>query len=142
MQAYAIVKQFTASIAHAVGAGGAEHPVIWLVVNESLDAATAEDVFARFARGCQRFLGIAARLLGWLPEEQAIVAAAECRAPFVLLSPRCAAARAIGAMAAELENTARDVKHSDMANQAYVDQANVYASLPHARSESPVAARS
>jgi flagellar biosynthesis protein FlhG len=132
MQAYAVVKQFVAAIARTASAPVAGLPAIWLVVNQAPDAETADDVFARFGRGCQRFLSVAPRLLGWLPDDSTVADAAQCGSPFVLLSPRCAAARAIGAMATELNNTTVGGGRSE----------KLYASLPHERSESPVAVRS
>lgn len=105
MQAYAIVKQFSAArqVAESLHRSSEPKPATtWLAISEPPDADTVDDVFARFARGCQRFLGIAPRLLGAMPTDATIADAAACGSPFVLLSPRCPAAKALGAMIAEL----------------------------------------
>jgi len=73
------------------------------ILNMASAAGDAEVVHARFSQSCWRFLRVAMPLVGTVPVDPAVVAAARMRNPVVLESPRCPAARAIGRLIDELE---------------------------------------
>jgi flagellar biosynthesis protein FlhG len=86
METYASIKRMTA-------AGCAAK--IAVAVSRTANPTEADDAFARLRHGCQRFLGVALDWAGCVAEDPTVSDATTCAAPFVLLSPRCEAARGI-----------------------------------------------
>jgi MinD-like ATPase involved in chromosome partitioning or flagellar assembly len=65
------------------------------MVNRAADAAGADEVHARIAAACRRFLGVRAAAAGHMPTDPLVEDAARLGRPFVLSSPRSDAARAM-----------------------------------------------
>ena len=87
-----------------------------LVVNHAPSVDVAEDVHHRVDRSCQRFLGLAIPLAGWLPHDPAAKAAAQRGQPPVLASPAAPLAAAIDRLAElVLAAPARPHRQSDEA---------------------------
>jgi len=63
------------------------------VVNMALSASAADEVHARLALACRRFLGIGLRAAGWLAYAANVAEAGRRGQPFVLVSPGCRASR-------------------------------------------------
>jgi flagellar biosynthesis protein FlhG len=75
---------------------------IGLLVNRVPDDRTGQDVYRRIDASCQRFLGFGVALLGTLPEDTAVPAAAAADRPFVLSTPGSAGARSLESLARRL----------------------------------------
>jgi flagellar biosynthesis protein FlhG len=114
MEAYASIKRMlTANVAARIAA----------IVTRAEHLAAAENAFGRLNHGCRRFLGRAIDWAGAVMEDSTVADAAVCGAPFVVLSPRCEAAKGLqqaadyvqGAFAATHATTSRsptsDEKH-------------------------------
>jgi flagellar biosynthesis protein FlhG len=71
-----------------------------LVVNRARGEADARAVAARMEAVARKFLGRSARFLGWIPEDPAVPAAVNSRAPVVRHAPGAPAALALEALAA------------------------------------------
>ena len=79
-----------------------------LVVNRAHGAPEAEAVARRMQAVSHKFLGLALRWIGWVPEDEAVPAAVNARAPVVSFAPRTLAARAlVGVAASVVEELAR-----------------------------------
>jgi flagellar biosynthesis protein FlhG len=96
MEAYAAIKRMTAA--------GASCDVA-IAVSRAGNLADAENTFSRVQHGCQRFLGRSVAWAGAVVEDSTVADADLCAAPFVVLSPRCEAARGIRQVAEYLEGT-------------------------------------
>lgn len=70
-----------------------------LVVNHAASAVVAEDVHHRIDRSCQRFLGLAIPLAGWLPHDPSARAAAARGQPAILDRPSAPLAAAVDRLA-------------------------------------------
>ncbi len=55
----------------------------------------ADDAFVRLRHGCKRFLNTTIESAGSIVEDPTVADAQSCAAPFVVLSPRCEAARGV-----------------------------------------------
>jgi flagellar biosynthesis protein FlhG len=86
MNAYAAVKALVAAD------GSAD---IRTVINMAPTAAVADDIHARLALACRRFLGVGVQPAGFLPPAPQIEDAGRRGEPFVLASPGCPACREI-----------------------------------------------
>jgi flagellar biosynthesis protein FlhG len=86
METYASIKRISATAAR---------PNIAVLFSRADSIGAAEDAFARLVHGCQRFLGMAINYAGCVLEDKTVADAAACAAPFVVLSPRCDAARGL-----------------------------------------------
>jgi flagellar biosynthesis protein FlhG len=84
---------------------GAGEGVLRLVVNQCPDANQAAEVFGRIDTACQRFLGLRASLLGYIPEDTCVRQAASDTRPFMVATPTCEAARAMHQLATSLVST-------------------------------------
>jgi len=90
MNAYAAVKVLAA----------ANDPIsIRTVVNMAPSAAAADDVHARLALACRRFLGIGSQAAGSLGYAAQVAEAGRRGRPFVLASPGCPASRQVQQLA-------------------------------------------
>jgi flagellar biosynthesis protein FlhG len=95
MNAYAAVKTLAA----------ADAPFsIRTVVNMAPTAAAAEEIQARLALACRRFLGIGSRAAGYLSRAGQVVEAGRCGHPFVLTSPGCTASRQMEQLASTVSD--------------------------------------
>lgn len=70
-------------------------PELFCVVSRAPEAAVAEDIYARLAQACRRFLGIRLRFAGYVPPAVEIEEAGRRGEPFVLASPNSVACRQI-----------------------------------------------
>jgi flagellar biosynthesis protein FlhG len=86
METYATIKRIAATEAR---------PAISVLLSRVDEIGAADDAFARLAQGCQRFLGLAIDYAGCVCEDKTVADAASCAAPFIVLSPRCEAARGL-----------------------------------------------
>lgn len=86
METYASIKRIAATAAR---------PNVSVLFSRALAMSAAEDAFARLEQGCQRFLGLAIDYAGCVAEDKTVADAASCAAPFIVLSPRCEAARGL-----------------------------------------------
>ncbi len=86
MSAYAAVKTF---------ASANTPPLLHTVVNMVPGSNVADDVHARIALACRRFLGVRFRAAGFLDRAKEVAEASRRGQPFVLASPACRAARQI-----------------------------------------------
>ncbi len=86
MNAYAAVKSL---------ASREVPPEVFSVVSRAPMAAVAEDIHARLAQACHRFLGIRLRFAGYVPPAIEIEEAGRRGQPFVLASPNSLACRQI-----------------------------------------------
>jgi flagellar biosynthesis protein FlhG len=94
--AYALIKcaHNHAQEAHALRrSSGAAEPHIALLVNQASAQAEADAVHARMSAVSARFLGAPLRSLGWISQDQRVVAAVRARRPVLLDSPGAAASR-------------------------------------------------
>ncbi len=73
-----------------------------LLVNRSASEQQSVDVFQRIDQSCQRFLGHGVELLGAIPDDDEVDAAARTRIPFVVACPLAPAARATQQIAVKL----------------------------------------
>jgi len=73
-----------------------------LLVNRVQDGSQAEDVHARISKVTARFLGCTPRLVGWVPEDPAVVAAVNGRSSVVAHAPGSPAAAAFSQIAVVL----------------------------------------
>jgi flagellar biosynthesis protein FlhG len=78
------------------------HAVMRLLVNQAAAAHEAVDVHRRIDQSCQRFLGREVGLLGFVPPDEQVAAAARAGVPVVLASPACPATREIERVAVAL----------------------------------------
>ena len=79
-----------------------------LVVNRARSAEEAEEAADRILRVCRRFLDAVPRLLGWLPDDDAVQECVNQRGPAVLLNPHCRFSRELRRLAvAVLEELGR-----------------------------------
>ncbi len=62
------------------------------LVNQAMDALTAQDAHARLQRACHRFLSVETRVLGSVPMDATVRAAAVAMRPLYVHAPHCAAA--------------------------------------------------
>jgi flagellar biosynthesis protein FlhG len=90
MNTYAAVKTLAA---------GSDLIPIHTVVNMAPNAAAAEDVHARLALACRRFLGLRVQAAGHVCHASQVEDARRRGQPFVLASPGCPASRQIGHLA-------------------------------------------
>jgi flagellar biosynthesis protein FlhG len=86
METYASIKRIAATAAR---------PNLCVLFSRVDAAGAADDAFARLAQGCQRFLGLMIEYAGCVCEDKTVADAATCAAPFIVLSPRCEAARGL-----------------------------------------------
>jgi flagellar biosynthesis protein FlhG len=73
-----------------------------LVVNRARGAPEAEAVARRMQGVSHKFLGLAPRWIGWVPEDEVVPAAVNARAPVVAFAPQTLAARALAGVAASV----------------------------------------
>lgn len=95
--AYGLIK---ALVRRATGA----HPGLWLVVNQAGDAVEAQEVHARMAAVCARFLGVPLGLAGWIPLDREVGKAVRARQPLVVRAPKSAAAGSVRALAVRVKS--------------------------------------
>ena len=62
------------------------------LVNQAMDALTAQDAHARLQRACHRFLSVDTRVLGSVPMDAAVRTATVAMRPFLVQAPHGAAA--------------------------------------------------
>jgi len=86
MDSYAAVKIFQTSTSPQT---------VCTLVNRAPNAAAAENVHARIAAACRRFLGLNVQTAGELMEDSAVRMADAAGQPFVIQSPQCLAATAM-----------------------------------------------
>ncbi len=83
------------------------------LVNQAMDALTAQDAHARLQRACHRFLSVDTRVLGSVPMDAAVRTATVAMRPFLVQAPHGAAAleltRIVGRMIVTPKGTARPV---------------------------------
>jgi len=91
MEAYAAIKLLAAE----------SQVPIHALVNQTADAAAADEARQRIARACQRFLGRSIVAAGQVPPEPDLAAVGR---PIVVHSPRCEAARALERLAESVWN--------------------------------------
>jgi len=70
-----------------------------LLINMASDGTEARRTAERISRVSRRFLGFEAPMVGFVPRDEAVERAVRRQEPFVLSSPECAAARALGLIA-------------------------------------------
>ena len=75
-----------------------------LLVNRTVNDQQSADVFKRIDQSCQRFLGHGIEMLGAVPDDEEVAAAARVQLPFMLARPAAAAARAIQQIVIKLSN--------------------------------------
>ncbi len=68
-------------------------PRVALVVNQVCSKKEADEVHARIASVCSRFLRYRLPLMGWVAQDTQVGAAVRKRKPLILDDPRCAASR-------------------------------------------------
>ena len=74
-----------------------------LLVNQVRSAAEGKIVFERIAKVAKQFLNVAVLEAGYVPADEQVPLAVRKRQPFVLGSPRCAAALSVAKLASRLE---------------------------------------
>lgn len=70
-----------------------KQPRVSLVVNQVCSKKEADEVHARIASVCSRFLRYRLPLMGWIAQDGQVGAAVRKRKPLILSDPRCAASR-------------------------------------------------
>jgi flagellar biosynthesis protein FlhG len=113
MEAYASIKRMTAA-----GAGCE----VAVAVSRAGHFADAENTFSRLQQGCQRFLGRTVVWAGTVLEDSTVADADMCAAPFVVLSPRCDAARGIRQVAEYLEGAVFRVGERERSSESAMDE--------------------
>ena len=93
MDSYAVIKMLLA---------GEQPPPVRIVVNQTEDETSAEEVHQRIDISCHRFLGIRTVAAGHVPHDRHVPAAAQNLVPMMIQSPKCQAARAMERIAASL----------------------------------------
>jgi flagellar biosynthesis protein FlhG len=104
--AYALIK------CAVLGAGAAPPPRLGLVVNQVCSKKEADEVHARVASVCERFLRYRLPLSGWVAQDAQVGAAVRHRKPLVLDDPRCPASRDLRRLACALVDSLELVKAS------------------------------
>ena len=92
MDSYAVIKMLLAG----------EPPPVRVVVNQTEDETSAEEVYRRIDLSCHRFLGIRTVAAGHVPHDRHVPAAAQNLVPLMIQSPKSQAARAMERIAASL----------------------------------------
>jgi hypothetical protein len=113
MEAYASIKRMTAA-----GAGCE----IAIAGSRAGNVADAENTISRLQHGCQRFLGRNVSCAGAVLEDSTVADADLCAAPFVVLSPRCEAARGIRQVADYLEGAVFRAGERERQGEPAVDE--------------------
>lgn len=85
--AYALIK------CALMSASPAHPPRVALVVNQVCSKKEADEVHARIASVCSRFLRYRLPLMGWIAQDAQVGAAVRKRKPLILDDPRCPASR-------------------------------------------------
>ena len=70
-----------------------------VVINQAADKKEAKAVHARIAAVCQKFLGYAPAMLGWIAQDRHVGDAVRKRRPFMLEHPRSPASRCVESVA-------------------------------------------
>lgn len=111
MDAYAAVKMLvTASDAIRVRS----------LVNQARCELEAADVHSRLRQACRRFLGIEIDEAGTVRQDTAVAAAGRAMRPVLVLSPGCAAAHDIGAIARRWQAATPQVRRANASDLAAV----------------------
>jgi flagellar biosynthesis protein FlhG len=93
--AYAVIKVMTRE--------AVDERRISLLVNQARSAQEAKVVHGRIAQVAKQFLGVSVLDAGHLVSDEAVPQAVRRRTPFVIGSPRCAAAQCVAQLAMRLE---------------------------------------
>jgi flagellar biosynthesis protein FlhG len=79
--------------------GGETLPRVGLIVNQATSLREATEVHARMAAVCERFLGYALPLLGWIVQDARIAACVRRRRPLLVVEPQAPAVQHVRALA-------------------------------------------
>jgi len=82
--------------------GKKPEPTPLLLVNRAHSEEEAQEVVQRIRKVCRRFLGVAPRFVGWLPDDPAVIECVNRRGAVALLEPCAPSARALRKIAVQL----------------------------------------
>lgn len=97
--AYALIKVLVAKSAED------EHgrlPSLALIVNQAVNEKEANAVHARISGVCDRFLGYSLPMIGYIRRDKKVIKAVKARIPYMIDSPKSAAARDMAELAAAM----------------------------------------
>lgn len=77
-------------------------PNMFIVINRVENDKEGEDIYHKLNRVSQKFLGLDLRLLGYIPDDDAMVKSIRKQKPIVLEQPKATSAKAINAIAKEI----------------------------------------
>lgn len=101
--AYALIKVLIMS---ADGLGESEtkrpRPKLAMIVNQAANEKEANQVYARMAGVCDRFLGYQIPMLGYVRSDKRVVKAVKARSPYMIETPKSPAGRDMTRLAASL----------------------------------------
>lgn len=101
--AYAAIKVlFRATPSESPDAGMNLDRRVSLLVNQTFSAAEGAQVYERVAKVAKQFLGVTVFDAGFLPRDDVVTIGVRSRVPFMIGSPRSAAARAMQSLASRL----------------------------------------
>ena len=97
--AYALIKVLVAQSAEHPDA---KLPTLALIVNQAVNEKEANAVHTRISGVCDRFLGYQLPMIGYIRRDKKVIKAVKSRTPYMIDSPKSAAARDMGELAASL----------------------------------------
>jgi len=97
--AYALIKVLVAQSAEKPDA---KLPTLALIVNQAVNEKEANAVHTRISGVCDRFLGYQLPMIGYIRRDKKVIKAVKSRTPYMIDSPKSAAARDMGELAASL----------------------------------------
>ncbi len=97
--AYALIKVLVAQSAE--GDKG-RLPALALIVNQAVNEKEAVAVHTRISGVCDRFLGYSLPMIGYIRRDKKVIKAVKARTPYMIDSPKSAAARDMAELAASL----------------------------------------
>lgn len=98
--AYALIKVL---VTQNHDAGGRKRvPTLALIVNQAINEKEAIAVHNRISGVCDRFLGHALPMIGYIRKDKKVVKAIKARTPYMIESPKCSASRDMAELAAAM----------------------------------------
>jgi flagellar biosynthesis protein FlhG len=97
--AYALIKVL---VTQSVDQPERKLPTLALIVNQAVNEKEAIAVHARISGVCDRFLGYQLPMIGYIRRDKKVIKAIKARTPYMIDSPKSAAARDMAELAASL----------------------------------------
>jgi len=97
--AYALIKVLVSQSAEKPNT---RLPTLALIVNQAVNEKEANAVHTRISGVCDRFLGYQLPMIGYIRRDKKVIKAVKARTPYMIDSPKSAAARDMGELACSL----------------------------------------